>query len=155
MFRPLCSPFSPDSLQMVSYLHRMFRPWTMTSSTWWVNSDCQSTIRRTLTWHNLSGAPVITSMMPPTPVFLLLFLMLFLKVHHVSSFHTDWAGNSTDLYSQTHHPLFLKTVMRSYLKIFYCVPPHIFPIGESDLLRTASFRPTALRLTFTLRPVLG
>lgn len=42
----------------------------------------------------------LTSMMPPTPVFLLLFLMLFLKVHHVSSFHTDWAGNSTDLYKK-------------------------------------------------------
>lgn len=98
MFRPLCSPFSPDSLQMVSNLYWMFRFWTMISSTWWVSSGCQSTIRRTPTWHNLSCARALTSMMPPTPVFLLLFLMLSLKVHHVSSFHTDWAGNSNDLY---------------------------------------------------------
>lgn len=38
--------------------------------------------------------------MSPTPVFLLLILMLFLKVHHVSSFHTEWAGNSTDIYKK-------------------------------------------------------
>lgn len=137
MFHSVCPTFGSDRLQMVSNLHRMFRPCTMTSSSWWVSSVGQSTTSSTdhldsaiyPAWYGLSTASpslLIAALhaRPNSPIL-------------VSSMYNNYAVNplqpTSTGNSQVHHPLSLQSTMRSeYLRVFPYVPPHNFlPVARS------------------------